>query len=200
MTRVAALPWLLLALLLPLACGRPAPCIGVLLPQTGAFQEWGLEAREGLEMAWDEIDPEHTLRLVFVDTESREDLIPELVGQLVEQHGATTIIGPLTTGHTLIAGASAMNWEVPLVTPSATGEDVTVGNAWVFRLCYSDPEVAQALAQFARYDLKLQRLAVVVDLANAYSVGLADRFSQEFVRVRGRIISEVAHYDGPDEL
>lgn len=196
---------LLAALLLAITggqagCRRSDSCIGVLLPLTGAFGEWGREAKAGVLMAWDEMDPEHRMRLHFEDTASREDAIPELVGKLVEEHGATVILGPLTTGHTLVASAAAESWRVPLVTPSATGEEVASGNPWAFRLCYSDPEVAVALAQFARYDLKLQRLALVVDLGNAYSVGLADHFAMEFVRARGRIVAEVTHYDGPEEL
>jgi branched-chain amino acid transport system substrate-binding protein len=191
---------LLLILVTLLGCNRSTPSVGVLLPMSGAFQEWGREAEAGLLMAWEELDPENRVALEIVDTMSDEAEIPRLVEELVVDRGATVLVGPLTTGLALIAGATASSYEVPLVTPSATGEDVTTDNDWVFRLCYTDPEVAEALASFARFDLKLQRLAVVVDLANAYSVGLADRFSREFVRARGRIVAEVAHYDDPEEL
>lgn len=189
-----------LTLLLLAACDRRPPCVGVLLPETGAFEQWGREARAGLEMAWDEMDPQRRIRLQFVDNQSRDEWIPGLVGELVERHGATLILGPLTTGHARIASAAAASFGVPLLTPSATGEDVTVGNPWCFRLCYSDPQVAETLAHFARYDLKLQRLAVVLDLANSYSVGLAEQFTREFVRARGRIVAEVAYYSDPAEL
>lgn len=199
MNVVRALALVLLGLLLG-ACGGQENCVGVLLPLSGAFQEWGREAKSGMLMAWDEADPKHATRLHFVDTQSREDLIPSLIGELVEVHGASIIIGPLTTGQTLVAAASAESWGVPLLTPSATAEEVTQDNPWAFRLCYSDPEVAEALAHFARYDLELQRLAVVADLGNAWSVGLAERFAREFVRARGSIVAEVTHYDDPEEL
>jgi branched-chain amino acid transport system substrate-binding protein len=67
------------------------------------------------------------------------------------------------------------------------------------RLCYEDAEAARALAEWAASDARLQRMAVVIDLESAYSLGLAEAFRHAYVRLGGRIVGEVAYRGGRDD-
>lgn len=184
-------------------CDRQPHRIGVLLPQTGRFAQWGTEALEGLRMAQSEVNagrlPDEQIEFILVDNES-VDLGTTAGFQALVEQGATVVIGPLTTDLALVAAGSAASHQVPMVSPSATGEEVTRGNPFAFRYCFTDPEVARTLAYFARHDLGLSRLAVAVDLGSRYSLGLGREFSQAFVTRHGRIVGQVAYYDDPDEL
>lgn len=177
--------------------------VGVLLPQTGRFSPWGQEALQGLTMALNEVNASRPvseqIELVVADNES---LVPGTSAgfQLLVDQGASVVIGPLTTDLAMVAAGSAASHEVPLISPSATGEEFTRGNPFAFRYCFTDPEVARALAYFARHDLGLSRLAVAVDLGSRYSLGLGREFAQAFVTRHGRIVGEVAYYDDSEDL
>ena len=202
-----ATPRLLLGLVLLLAalpaCRDQPRAVGLLLPLTGRFAQWGTEAREGLLMALDEVNAsrpgERRLALVIQDSGSTDEGTTEGFRRLCEQ-GASVVIGPLTTDLALLAALAAETHEVPMVSPSATGEEFTAASPWAFRYCYTDPEVARALAFFARHDLGLTRLAVAVDLGSRYSLGLGEAFAEAFISRRGRIVGEVTYYDDPAEL
>ena len=185
------------------SCDSEPHRIGVLLPQTGRFAPWGKEALEGLTMALNEVNAgrpvSDQLELVVADNESLVLGTSTGFQSLVEQ-GATVAIGPLTTDLAMVAAGSAASHQVPMVSPSATGEEFTRGNPFAFRYCFTDPEVARTLAYFARHDLGLSRLAVAVDLGSRYSLGLGREFAQAFVTRHGRIVGEVAYYDDSEDL
>ncbi|MFT7464130.1 MAG: branched-chain amino acid transport system substrate-binding protein [Pseudohongiellaceae bacterium] len=207
MLSVGRLGWLLLGCLCMVgafgSCDSQPHRVGVLLPQTGRFSPWGTEALQGLTMALDEANasrqPHDQIELVVADNMSIDSGTTAGFQRLVER-GATVVIGPLTTDLAMVAAGSAASHEVPMVSPSATGEEFTRGNLYAFRYCFTDPEVARALAYFARHDLGLSRLAVAVDLGSRYSLGLGREFSRAFVTRHGRIVDEVAYYDDPKDL
>jgi len=184
-------------------CESEAHKVGVLMPQTGRFSQWGTESIEGLMIALNEINATRSsddqIELILADNESTDTATISAFQTLVDR-GATVVIGPLTTDLAMVAAGSASSNQVPMLSPSATGEEFTKRNPFAFRYCFTDPEVARTLAYFARHDLGLSRLAVAVDLGSRYSLGLGREFSQAFVTRHGRIVGEVAYYDDPEDL
>jgi branched-chain amino acid transport system substrate-binding protein len=181
-----------------LGCGgRAAGAIGVALPLEGPLAEWGLEARTGIELALSRA-PAPVPRVLWENSGGTPDGAMAAMEKLVEQ-GASLVIGPFTTDEVLSAGTLARSLGVPLIVPAATGADVTEPDGWAVRLCYQDAEAGRALAEWAATDGKLQRLALVIDLASAYSLGLAEAFRQNYVPLGGRIVGEVAYRSGRDD-
>lgn len=195
--RVPALLLGLLAALLA-ACGRPTPAIGVLLPESGPLSLWGRQARLGIELALSQVPEGRRPRVLVVDDKSTPRGASAGMESLCLQ-GATVVIGPLTTECALAAGLVARAERVPMLTPSATGAEVTRDNAWALRLCVTDPEVAKIMARFARHDRNLSKVAVVKDLSNRWSLGLAEAFAREFRIAHGQIVGEVVYHGGDDD-
>jgi len=177
--------------------GRPPGAIGVALPLAGPLSEWGREARAGLELAFAR-GSQPAPRVVWEDTGGTPDGAMAAVERLVDQ-GATLVVGPFTTDEAIAAGTLARSLGVPLVVPAATGAGVAEPGGWTVRLSYEDAEAARALAEWAASDARLQRLAVVIDLESAYSLGLAEAFRHAYVRLGGRVVGEVAYRGGRDD-
>lgn len=181
------------------ACRRGETAIGVVLPLSGDLAPWGEQARAGIELAFAELPADQRPPLIFADgrgtAPGTHAAFEELVGR-----GASLVIGPLSTENALAAGLVARALHTPCLSPAATGEEVARDNPWALRFCFSDPDMAESLASFARYDRQLARLAIVKDLGDRWSAGLAESFAQEFLVRRGRIVGEVSYYRGEDDL
>jgi len=175
----------------------PRGAIGVALPLGGPLSEWGREAREGLELAFSRAAPPAP-RVVWEDSRGTPDGAMAAMERLVDQ-GATLVVGPFTTDEAVAAATLASSLGVPLVVPAATGAGVSEPGGWAVRLCYEDAEAARALAEWAASDARLQRMALVIDLESAYSLGLAEAFRHAYVRLGGRIVGEVAYRGGRDD-
>ena len=198
LARGLAAAGLLLAAALPPGCSRGDDgAIGVALPLAGPLAEWGQEARRGIELALAR-GPGPAPRVLWEDTAGTPDGAMAAMERLAEQ-GATLVIGPFTTDEAIAAGTLARSLGVPLVIPAATGAGLTEAGGWAVRLCYEDADAGRALAEWAASDARLQRLALVIDLDSAYSLGLAEAFRHAFVRLGGRILGEVAYRGGGDD-
>jgi branched-chain amino acid transport system substrate-binding protein len=93
---------------------------------------------------------------------------------------------------------------VPMVSPSSTNPKVTVDDdgkvrPFVFRVCFIDPFQGTVMARYAREKLKVTRVAILRDIKNAYSVGLADYFLSTFKELGGTIVDDQSYKAGdPD--
>jgi branched-chain amino acid transport system substrate-binding protein len=185
---------------LPGGCGRPPAegSVGVLMPLSGPLRDWGSEMMNGIQLAWDQDRSPQQPKLLVNDTGGSARGATTAFEELLDQ-GARVVVGPLTTDEVMAASLVARQREVPTVAPAATGIGVLGPKAgYTVRLCYGDDEAAAALAAFAEQELRLQRLALVVDLTSAYALGLADAFSCAFQERRGRIV-ETVYYHGSTE-
>ena len=193
MRRLVALLALALA-----ACDGGQGKLGLVIPLTGPLAERGHEMRVALDLALDELPPERRPEVLQADCEGSARRTTTAFGDLASL-GATVVMGPLTTDEVEAASLVARAVGVSCVAPAATGAELGDASGWTLRLCYSDDDAAHALAGWARMQLHLDRLATVVDLRSAYSLGLARAFAREFSRLNGRIVGEVTYHSGdPD--
>jgi branched-chain amino acid transport system substrate-binding protein len=183
-------------------CGAgaaPQGVVGVILPLTGQLQQWGLDMQAAVDVAWAELPAAPRPLLLSCDNggtaRGTTTAFEHVVGQ-----GATVVIGPLTTDNAITAGIVARDMAIPCVLPAATGDEVLAGSGFSVRVCSGDAEAGRALARYAREELALERVALVVDLTSAYSLGLSESFSREFRRERGLIVDEVGYYGGDRAL
>jgi branched-chain amino acid transport system substrate-binding protein len=86
-----------------------------------------------------------------------------------------------------------------MITPSSTNPRVTRDQgklrAYVFRVCFIDPFQGTVMAKFARDTMKISRVAILRDVANDYSVGLADFFAAKFKELGGEVVSDQSYKD-----
>ena len=71
---------------------------------------------------------------------------------------------------------------------------------YVFRVCFIDPFQGTVMAKFARETLKLGKVAVLRDVGNDYSVGLADYFLTKFKELGGAIVDDQSYKAGDQDF
>ena len=74
---------------------------------------------------------------------------------------------------------------------------MTAVGDYIFRVCFIDPFQGKVMAKFMIEHLKLKKVAILRDVKNQYSVGLADVFSKEVTSRGGEVLTDVS-YQGED--
>jgi branched-chain amino acid transport system substrate-binding protein len=77
---------------------------------------------------------------------------------------------------------------------------VTLGNEYYFRVCFIDSFQGKVMANYAYDEIGAKRVAIVQEISNDYSVGLAKFFTDQFVKLTGdpKAIVAVSNYNTGD--
>jgi branched-chain amino acid transport system substrate-binding protein len=185
-----------LAALLLVALGGVSPAaaqvkIGLYLPMTGAAAAMGQMVWEGVQVAH-KLKPKvlgQEVKLALVDTKSDKMEAANAVSRLIEKDRVAAIIGEVISSDTLAGGPIAERAQVPNISPTATNPLVTQNKKFAFRACFADDLQGKVAARYAWEHLKAKRVAVLIDQAQDYCVGLSHYFMREFKHLGGQIVS-----------
>lgn len=165
--------------------------IGLYLPMTGPAAAMGQMVWEGVQVAH-QLQPQvlgQPVKLVLVDTRSDRIEAANAVSRLIEKDKVAAIIGEVISSDTLAGVPIAERAGIPNISPTATSPLVTQNRRYAFRAAYVDDLQGKVAARFAWENLKVRRVAVLIDQAQDYCVGLANFFKQEFERRGGQVVS-----------
>lgn len=165
--------------------------IGCYLPMTGAAAAMGQMVWEGAQVAH-KLKPRvlgQEVKLVLVDTKSDKMEAANAVSRLIEKDGVKAIIGEVISSDTLAGAPIAERAQIPNISPTATNPLVTQNKRFAFRACFADDLQGKVAARYAREHLKVKRLALMIDQAQDYCVGLSLYFMREFKRLGGEIVT-----------
>ncbi len=174
------------------ACAKPAEeeeviKIGVFEPITGANAGGGALEVEGIKLA-NKLYPEalgKKVELVIVDNKSDKVEAASAVARLIEKEKVVAIIGSWGSSLSMAAGDIVNNAGVPTVGASCTNPLVTLSNDYYFRVCFIDPFQGTVMANYAYNKLGAKKAAIVQEVSNDYSVGLAKFFVDAFTELTG---------------
>jgi len=217
----AALSVLLVALLLS-GCGAKTNeneiKIGINYELSGAVATYGQSSVDGIMMAIDEINAAggingKTIVPVKYDNKSEPAEATTLANKLMTQDKVLAILGPATSGSFKAEIPVAEKNKVPVVTGSATADDVTVDledgqvvynddgsvkglKEYAFRICFSDSYQGSAMAAFASENLSAAKAVIIKDTSSDYGKGLAANFLATFTEKGGEVVAEEAYVSG----
>lgn len=178
--------------------------IGVFEPMTGANGAGGSLEVEGIKLA-NKLYPTvlgKKVELVLVDNKSDKVEAANAVKRLVDQDKVTAIIGSWGSSLSMSGGPVAQKAKIPVVGASCTNPNVTKGNDYYFRVCFIDPFQGTVMANYAYSKLNAKTAAVVQEVSNDYSVGLANYFMDSFKKLTGNensILSKPLSYQTGDQ-
>ena len=121
--------------------------------------------------------------------------------KMVDQ-GITALVGDVTTAPTLAVAAESADYNMPMVTASATAEAVTYDaetdtvNGNVFRACFTDPFQGVKMADYAYEKLGYTKAAVIFLKGKDYNEGLAENFAKEFEAKGGTVVDQESYSEG----
>jgi len=176
--------------------------IGVFEPMTGANAAGGAMEVEGIKLA-NKLYPEvlgKKVEIVIVDNKSDKVEAANAAARLVDKEKVTAIIGSWGSSFSMAAGSIVKEAKVPTVGASCTNPLVTLGNEYYFRVCFIDPFQGAVMANYAYKEVGARKVAIVQEISNDYSVGLAKFFTDEFKRLTGddKAIVAVSNYNTGD--
>ncbi len=168
---------------------------------TGNDATFGQSTNKGIRMAFDEVNSAggikgKKIKLITYDNQGKPDEAAAVVKRLITQDKVLAILGEVASQRSLAAAPIAQQYKVPMITPSSTNPKVTQVGDYVFRICFIDPFQGAVMAKFMRENLKLKSVAILRDVKNEYSVGLADVFSKSVQERGGEVLLDVSYQAG----
>ena len=165
--------------------------IGALLPLTGDGADEGLRAFNGLQLAKREINKNGGIRgklldIIVLNDRGDEDYIVQQYNRLMEM-GVVAIIGSSYSSVTLALAKASVKDGIPVISPTATNPDVTLGHRNVFRAIFINDYQAEVLAYFAFNSLNARTALVLVNDDFAGNKRVAEVFIECFEKYGGEI-------------
>jgi branched-chain amino acid transport system substrate-binding protein len=202
----------------PSAQGAAAPAsapagdkivIGHVGSMTGNEATFGDSTDKGIRLALDEQNKKGGVKgkqlvLKTLDDQGKPEEAAIAATRLVTQDKVAVLLGEVASSRSLAMAPVADSNRVPMISPTSTNPRVTKDGdktrPYVFRVCFIDPFQGTVMAKFAREKLKVDKVAVLRDVGNDYSVGLADFFSKKYKELGGSIVTDVSYKAGDQDF
>ncbi|MDR7857226.1 ABC transporter substrate-binding protein [Tissierella sp.] len=177
--------------------------VGVNYELSGSVATYGQNLAAGVELAVEEINKNggvlgKQIELIKVDNKSEDTESANVATRLVTRNNVVLLLGAATSGNTKAASPVAMQNKVPMISASATADDVTIDSngkvrEYIFKTCFSDSFQGVMMAEFALKDLGFKNAAILGDSTSDYAKGLSTAFKETFTSQGGTVLAEEAY-------
>lgn len=164
--------------------------IGSMFELTGSAAEYGISMNEAVHMAVDEINNAggidgKMIEIVERDIASDEVQAAQATMALATEDNVKVIIGPALTGTLQASIPSANEYQVPIISPSATDDGVLQDDSgtvhpYAYRTSFTNSFQGGALAVFANTTLNASNAVIFADNSSDYALGLTNTFKAAF--------------------
>jgi branched-chain amino acid transport system substrate-binding protein len=183
------------------ASGSGPIVVGEVGSMTGTEATFGTSSDRGIQLHVSEVNAEGGIKgrqvtVIALDDEGKPEEAATAATRLIASEHVTALLGEVASTRSLFMAPKCQAAKVPMVTPSSTNEKVTQVGDYIFRACFIDPFQGYVMAKFATGTLKLTKAAVLKDVRNDYSVGLAKVFIDNFKKMGGQITDEESFSNG----
>ncbi|MDR1945856.1 MAG: ABC transporter substrate-binding protein [Desulfovibrio sp.] len=182
--------------------------IGFPIPLTGEIPKVGESTKFSAEMLKEEINAKgglevggqkYLLEFIYEDNEAKPESAVNVTLKLIDRDQVIALVGPQSSRQAVPAGSVADDNETPLISPWSTNPDTTKDRPWVFRAAFLDPFQAPVAANFASKQFKAKKAAVLFEISNDYSKGLADNFRDAWEKLHGKDAVVAFESHGPKD-
>jgi branched-chain amino acid transport system substrate-binding protein len=169
--------------------------VGAYLSLSGAETQFGVDTKEGIELAVDEINRAggvkgRPLKVLYEDDKTNPQEATNKVLQLIDRDKVVAILGEVSSSRSKAGGIVANKKKIPMITPSSTHPEVTQVGPFVFRVCFTDDVQGRMGAEFIVKKLGKKRIAMLFTSDDLYSSGLAHEFREHVKKLGAEIVLE----------
>ncbi len=179
--------------------------IGLVTPLTGDVATFGESTRNAAVLWAEEVNAKGGLlggKVVLAIEDDRN--IPaetaNAVQKLISQNKVVAVVGSVASKCTLAGAPIAQSAKVPMISPTSTNEAVTKVGDYIFRACFIDPFQGTVMAKFAFTKLNAKNAAMLYDIGNDYTKGLAENFKKSFEALGGKIVASETYGVGESDF
>ncbi|WGL59142.1 ABC transporter substrate-binding protein [Pigmentibacter sp. JX0631] len=170
--------------------------IGVIIPMTGSQAYYAKETKNGIDLAVSEYmekNPNSKVKVIYEDNQSSPTEAAKSANKLITSDKVSAIIGDLVSSNTIAAGSIAEKAKIPIVTPTATNDSITVNKKYIYRTCFTDSFQGLVMANFATKNLNKKTAVIIQDIDSDYSIGLSNTFTKKFSDDGGKVLKVVKY-------
>ncbi|MBL7684543.1 MAG: ABC transporter substrate-binding protein [Deltaproteobacteria bacterium] len=207
MTSKRILRFLLALFLLTTACKKNENVIliGEYGSLTGGTATFGQSVHKGIQLATEEQNAQGGLlgkpiKIITEDDQSKPEEAKTAILKLIKQNQVAAVIGEVASSRSLAAAPEAQKAKIVMLSPASTNPKVTEVGDFIFRACFVDTFQGSSMAKFAFQKLGIKKIAILKDVKNDYSVGLADFFEKTFKELGGEIVTVTSYSEGDIEF
>ena len=161
--------------------GSSAFKVGVIGPLTGGAAIYGNAAKNGAQIAVDEIK-EAGGDIQFALKYEDDVNVPETAVNAynaLKEWGMQISLGSVTSQPGISTSALSQEDGIFALTPSASSPDVIAGKDNVYQMCFSDPNQGLASAQYIAEQQLGEKIFIIWKSDDNYSTGIKDKFMAE---------------------
>ena len=197
----------------PAAEAKPAGgdkiLIGHVASMTGEQATFGDSTDKGIRLAIDEQNAKggikgKKLEVKTLDDQGKPEEAAVAATRLITEDKVALLLGEVASSRSLAMAPIADQNKVTMISPSSTNPKVTKDGdktrPFVFRVCFIDPFQGTVMAKYAIENLKVKGVAVLRDVGNDYSVGLADFFSATLKQLGGNVVTDQSYKAGDQDF
>ncbi len=185
----------------PAGAGNGPIKIGEVGSMTGNEATFGTSSDRGIQLATGETNAAggikgRQIQIIALDDEGKPEEAATAATRLIASEHVVALLGEVASTRSLFMAPKAQAAKVPMVSPSSTNPKVTKVGDYIFRACFIDPFQGYVMARFTHDNLKLAKAAILRDVRNDYSVGLAQNFTEAFTKMGGKIVANESFSTG----
>lgn len=204
MLRPILLNALALLATIPAVFAQDEIAVGEFASLTGGSASFGQSSHKGTELAIEEINNSggvlgKKIKLITEDDQSMAGQPATIVRKLIAQDKVVAVLGEVASSKSLEAAPICQQSKIPMITPASTNPKVTETGDYIFRVCFIDPFQGTVMSKFAR-SKGWKKVAVLTDVKQDYSVGLAEWFIKDFTANGGQIVKEQKFSSGDKDF
>ena len=179
--------------------------VGEFASLTGGSASFGQSSHKGTALAIDEINAAggvlggKKLKLIAEDDQSMAGQPATIVRKLISQDKVVAVLGEVASSKSLEAAPICQQNKIPMISPASTNPKVTEVGDFIFRICFIDPFQGTVMAKFAQ-GKGWKKVAVLTDVKQDYSVGLAEFFVKGFTAAGGEIVKDQKYSTGDKDF
>lgn len=178
--------------------------IGEFESLSGPQATFGQSSTNGLKLAVEEYNNSKdkllgkSIKLITYDDQGKPSEAQTVVQKLINKDRVSAVIGEVASSNSKAGAPICQQNKIPMVSPASTNPEVTSIGDYIFRVCFIDPFQATVMTKFAMNTLKVKKIAILKDVKQAYSTGLADLFEKQFKEMGGEVV-EVQSFSSGDK-
>jgi len=168
--------------------------VGVMLPLEtnllGVFtSQPAAEILEGIKFAVNEFNQMRNDKIGIIIRDTKKDIeeIKKIREEFTSINSLVVILGPIFSNEVRATLEEFDDYDIPIISPTATDDDLTSLNQNFFQANPSFSTRGKVMAQYIFY-VENKRTVSVINSINGYSPLLAANFSEEFERLGGTVL------------
>lgn len=180
--------------------------IGIITPLSGEVSTYGEATRKGIEIALEEnkgilLKNNININPLYEDSKLEAKSAVNAMNKLVSNDQVVCILGPFGSSNVLATASLAENKEIPVLSASATADDIRTAGEYTYRNVPSNNLQGVTMAKYVvnskKYNLK--KIAIYY-LNNDYGISLLKSFSKYIIDNGGDIIIEDSFESGQKDF